>query len=89
MAVYAVFLNEANDAVWQAIRDKWPNGHHFILTDNMAFVAPTEGIVTTAQISEAIGIGSSNEVLGVVFEWAAHNGFNRGELWEWLRKVQA
>lgn len=90
MAVYAVFLNETNDGVWQALQDQWPNGRNFILTDHMAFVAP-EGIVTTAQISEAVGIGrhDDGEVLGIVFEWGAHGGYNRSDLWEWLGKVQS
>jgi len=89
MTVYAVFLNDADETARQALQEKWPHGRHFILTDHMAFVAP-EGITTTAQIAQAVGIGSGErEVLGIVFEWAAHNGFNRSDLWEWLRKVQA
>ncbi|MCY3880233.1 MAG: hypothetical protein OXF74_13770 [Rhodobacteraceae bacterium] len=88
MTVYAVFLNEPDETTWATLREKWPNGRSFILTDNMAFVAP-EGLTLTAEIAEAVGIGVERGVLGIVFEWAAHNGFNRGALWEWLRKVQA
>ena len=88
MTVYAVFLNEPDKTVWAAVAEQWPNGRHFILTDNMAFVAP-EGITTTEQVADAIGIGEGHEVLGIVFEWTAHKGFNRNSLWEWLRKVQA
>jgi len=87
MTVYAVFLNEPDETAWAALQEKWPNGRSFILTDNMAFVAP-EGIVLTTEISKAVGIGEDNDRLGLVFEWTAHNGFNRGDLWEWLRKVQ-
>ena len=86
MTVYAVFLNQPDDAAWAALAEHWPNGRHFILTGNMAFVAP-EGITTTAQIAKAVGIGEGR--LGVVFDWSAHNGFNRSDLWEWLRKVEA
>ena len=57
-------------------------------TDHLAFVAP-EGITTTAQIAESVGIGSESGVLGIVFDWSAHNGFNRSDFWEWLDKVRA
>ena len=87
MSVYAVFLNEANDEAWRTLRKGWPE-RHYILTDHMAFVAP-EGITTTAQISETAGIGGDSSLLGIVLEVSAHSGFNRGELWEWLRKVQS
>ena len=87
MTVYAVFLNEPNEEVWQTLREKWPDRHH-VLTENLAFVAP-HGITTTADISDSVGIGGERGVLGIVFEWHAHNGFNRGALWEWMRKVQS
>ena len=88
MTVYAVFLNEPNEEAWSALAAHWPNGRHFILTPNMAFVAPEE-LTLTARIAEAVGIGQANELRGIVFEWAAHNGYNRSDLWEWLRKVQS
>ena len=88
MTVYAVYLNEPDETAWTALREHWPNGRHFILTDNLAFVAP-EGIITTSQIAEATGIGEEQELLGLVFEWSAHHGFNHSDLWEWLRKVKA
>ena len=88
MAVYAVFLNEADEEAWRTLRNKWPKGRHFILTDHMAFVAPKE-LTLTAEIAEAVGIGETVERLGIVFEWTAHNGYNRSDLWEWLRKVQS
>ena len=87
MTVYAVFLNEADESAWQALAEKWP-GRHFILNEHMAFVAP-EGITTTAEIAAVAGIGEEHDVLGIVFDWSAHHGFNRSDLWEWLRKVQA
>ena len=86
MTVHAVFLNEADEAAWQTLRDKWPS-RHFILTDHMAFVAP-EGLTLTAEVAEAVGVGEAAGRLGVVFEWTAHNGYNRSDLWEWLRKMQ-
>ncbi len=86
MSIYAVFLNEPNEEAWKSVKEKWP-GRHFILTGNLAFVAP-EGITTTSDIAGIVGIGGESELLGIVFDWAAHNGFNRGDLWEWLGKVQ-
>ena len=87
MTIYAIFLNKPDDQAWQALAETWPD-RHFVLTENLAFVAP-EGITLTGQIAETVGIGGEREVLGIVFDWNAHNGFNRGDLWEWLRKVQA
>jgi len=87
MTVYAVFLNRPDEAAWKTLQEKWP-GRHFILTEHMAFVAP-EGLSLTTDVTQALGIGDEAERLGIVFEWAAHNGYNRSDLWEWLRKVQA
>ena len=87
MSVYAVSLNQADEAAWETLRKEWPE-RHFILTDRLAFVAP-EGITTTAQISEAVGIGGESNLLGLVLEVSAHSGFNKSDLWEWLRKVQS
>ena len=88
MTVYAVFLNEPSSEAWQALEREWPDGRSFTLTENLAFVAPT-GLTLTADIARAVGIDEERQRLGIVFEWTSHNGFNRGDLWEWLRKVQA
>ncbi len=87
MSVYAAFLNEPDKSAWEALREKWPNGRSFVLTDNLAFVAP-EGLTLTTEVADAVGIGEKNDLPGVVFEWGVHTGFNRGELWEWLSKVK-
>ena len=87
MSVYGVFLNEPDREAWQTLETTWPD-RHFILNGNLAFVAP-EGIITTKQIAENVGLGSERGVRGIVFEWVAHNGYNSGELWEWLRKAQS
>ena len=86
MSVYAVSLNQPNKSAWAVLRKEWPD-RHFILTEHMAFVAP-EGITTTAQIAEAVGIGE-NDLWGIVLEVSAHSGFNKSDLWEWMRKVQS
>ena len=90
MTVFAVSLNSADERVWKTLQEKWPNGRGYILTDNMAFVAP-DGIVTTQQISDAIGIGQhgGREVWGIVFVLDAYSGFNQSDLWEWLEKVKS
>ncbi|MCY4218030.1 MAG: hypothetical protein OXE56_01990 [Gammaproteobacteria bacterium] len=87
MNICVVFLNKPNAGCWQNVSDNWPNGHHFILTDHMAFVA-SENITTTAEISDKVGIGE-NGALGIVFDLGAYNGYNRGELWEWINKVRS
>ena len=87
MSTYAVYLNEPDAQAWDAIKTTWP-GRYFILTDHLAFVAP-EGITTTAAVAEIVGIGEERKVAGIVFDWMAHNGFNRSDLWEWLRKAQS
>ena len=87
IAVYAVFLNEPDEAVWQKIQARWPE-HHHVVTGNMAFVAP-EGIATTADVAEAAGLGEDPEVLGNVIACSAYDGFHRGDLLEWLKMVKS
>lgn len=87
MSVYAVFLNEPDETVWQKLQEEWPK-RHYVLTGNMAFVAPLD-ITTTADIAGSLGIGGNREVPGIVIECTAYNGFSPGSLWEWLRKVQS
>ena len=87
MSVFAIFLNEPDETAWETLKEKWPNGRSFILTGNLAFVAP-EGIVVTSEISEALGIGGETERRGIVFELGSYNGYNRGSLWEWVKKVR-
>lgn len=87
MSTYAVFLNAPNQSAWDAIRAEWP-GRHFILDDRLAFVAP-EGISTTADIANAVGINPETGRQGIVLEHSVHTGFNRNDLWEWLGKATA
>ena len=88
MSIYAVFLNQKDDKAWDAVQREWPKGRCFILDGRLAFVAP-EGITTTAEIAKIVGINKENDRLGIVFEYTAHSGYNRGDLWEWLEKVKA
>ena len=87
MTIYAIFLNEPDAEVWKNVREKW-EGRHFVLTENLAFVAPG-GITTTAEVASVAGIGGDTNVIGLVFEWGAHHGFNRSDLWEWSRNIQS
>ena len=87
MAVYAVFLNNADEIAWKSLRELWPS-RHYILSENMAFVSP-EDLSTTSEISNSLDIGEQRSVQGIVFEIAAYTGFNRGDLWEWLGNVQS
>ena len=84
MSISAIILNESNEAVWRAVRDRWPDGRHYILTDRVAFVAP-EGITLTQDVADHVGM--SGDVLGIVIEFDKYHGFNHSGLWEWLDKV--
>ena len=84
MSISAIILHEPNEAVWQAVRNTWLGGRHYILTDRVAFVAP-EGITLTQDIANRIGM--SGNVLGIVIEFDKYSGFNHSGLWEWLDKV--
>jgi len=53
----------------------------------MAFVSP-EKITITSEVLESLEI-EKRDVQAVVFEVGIYNGFNRTDLWEWLRKVQS
>ncbi len=90
MSVYAVFLNEPDPGAWAALKERWP-GRTFELTEHMAFVAPENDVTLTSHIGDAAGIGNNDgeETTGIVLEVTAHHGYNRSDLWEWLRKVQS
>lgn len=84
MNINAIILNEPNEAVWQAVCDTWPDDRHYILTDQVAFIAP-EGITLTEDIAHHVGM--SGDVLGIVIEYDKYHGFNHSGLWKWLDKV--
>ncbi|MCY3725012.1 MAG: hypothetical protein OXF95_00020 [Rhodobacteraceae bacterium] len=86
MSVYAVFLSEPNEKSWNDLKAKYPS-RNFILSENMAFVAP-EDVTLTSDIMEVVGVGKDTDQLGIVFELDSYNGFHRGELWEWLGKFK-
>lgn len=88
MSTYGVYLNEPNEEVWNAVKTNWPR-RHYILTDTLAFVAP-EGISTTAQVGESVGIGSpkKKQIAGMVFEVARIFGNNKKDMWEWLENAE-
>ena len=88
MEVYGIFLNKPNKDCWEHIQKKWPKDNHFILTDNLAFIADND-IIPTKHIANEVGIfGSSEKIVGLVFELNSYNGFNDKDLWEWLARVQ-
>ncbi len=86
MAIYAVYLNEPNEKSWNDLKAKYP-GRNFILSESLAFVSPKE-ITLTSDIMEVVDVGKDSNRLGVVFELDSYNGYNRGELWEWLGKFK-
>ncbi len=87
MTIYAVCLNEPSKDVWDKVIEKWGN-KQFILSPTTAFVASPD-LTLTSDIARMVGISDESGTLGVVFEVHTYNGFNRSDLWEWLRKVEA
>ncbi len=87
MTIYAVCLNEPSEDAWDNVREEW-GGKHFILSPTTAFVASPD-LTLTSEIARKVGISDETGTLGVVFEVQAYNGFNRSDLWEWLRKAEA
>lgn len=85
MTIYAIVLNEPNEAAWRQVKSEWPD-RHYIVTDSLAFVAP-EGFILTEDIAEAIGMDERGGVTGVVIEVTSYSGFNKPGLWEWARKL--
>ena len=83
MTVFAVILNDPNDAAWQRVKE-WEL--HFILTDRIAFVA-TEDMTLTHEIAATIGMNRDGGVIGLVIESTNRSGWNNSALNEWLGKV--
>jgi len=84
--VYAVILNEPNEAAWQKVKAKWPDRTNFILTDRIAFIA-TEELTITNDVAEAVGVSKEGGISGVVFDASRLAGWNDSGLVEWLGKV--
>ena len=84
MEKYLVVLNEPNDAIWERVRQNWPN--HYILTPRVAVVA-TESITVAEQIAERLGMNNTEKVFGIVSRMNEYFGFNTPSLWDWLHKV--
>ena len=84
MTIYAIVLNEPNEAAWRQVKSEWPD-RHYIVTDHLAFVA-SEEVILTEGIAEALGMDDEGNVTGVVIEAASYSGFNKPGLWEWARK---
>ena len=84
MSIYAIILNEPDPQAWSKVEREWPD-RHYILTENVAFVAP-ERTTISAKIAESVGINSDAEVLGFVVELNRYDGYNDSALWEWTEK---
>ena len=84
MTIYAIVLNEPDEAAWERVKSGWPD-RHYIVTGHLAFVAPEE-VILTEGITEELGMDDEGNVTGVVIEAASYSGFNKPGLWEWARK---
>ena len=83
--IYAIYLNEGNNATWGILKEKWPD-RHLIVNDRLAFVA-LDTITTTGNIADTVGMNLESKTIGIVFQLSAYNGFNSQNIWEWLEKV--
>ena len=89
MSIYLVALNQPDKGAWERLKAEWPKPRHYLLTDQLAFVAPEE-ILLTEDITDIVGMNDEHDVTGFVveMEYGTINGWNRQALWEWLRKNQ-
>jgi len=89
MSIYLVALNRPDEGAWDRVKAQWPKPNHFIITDQIAFVAPEEG-TTTEDVSVVVGMNEDHTVSGIVTRanYNAINGWNRQAVWEWLEEHQ-
>ena len=87
MNLYAIVLNEPSEDAWEKIKAEWPE-HHYLLTDRIAFLAVDNGSITTGKIGSLLGMNKEDDVTGFVMQSAAVNGWNRADLWEWMRNFE-
>ena len=86
MSVYAIVLQKPDTAVWQTIRETWPD-YHYIWHTHAAFVAPP-GITTATQISTTLGFNADSYKIGIAIEMTpSHLGFVEEGLVAWLGKA--
>ena len=84
MTMYAIILNQKNEAVWELVRATWPR--HYVVSDTLALIAPPDPTILTAQIADTVGMNGKGDVLGVVLEVGNYFGYNSKALWEWMGK---
>ena len=81
MSIYAILLNEPNEAAWEKVREKW--AAHHVLDDRLAFVSAENAM--TADVARDVGIGSGG-ALGIVVQMDFYAGHTTGDFIEWLSK---
>lgn len=86
MNLYAIVLNEPNEQSWAKLKEEWPE-QHYVLTERIAFLVAGNGSTTTRSIGDQLGMNNEKAVTGIVVHSAAINGWNRADLWEWVRNV--
>ena len=88
MNIYAVVLNEPSEHAWKRLRAEWPEPLSYVLNNRIAFIALSNGGITTGQIATKLGMEAEQKITGFVMHSAAVNGWNSADLWEWMRAVE-
>ena len=81
MSLYAIVLNEPDEAAWEKIREAWPAYH--IFDNRLAFISADDAL--TADVSRDTGIGSES-AKGIVIQMDCFSGHTAGPLVEWTSK---
>ncbi len=84
MKIYAVIFEEENQAALETIKATWPGIKHFIMNPHVAFIAPSDPILTRT-LAEMIGLKEKSA--GIVIDTAAWNGYASSDFVEWVEKA--
>lgn len=86
--LFAVFFTTGKEKGMKNISNRYTRKKIFQIADNIAIVA-SDGL--SSEIAESVKIGkeADHEITGAVFKLnGAYAGYARGDLWEWLEKVE-
>ena len=85
MSVFVIVLNAPSESVWNKLEAEFSK--KYVISDTVALVSSQNSLTLTSEIAESVGIGPNNDIVGMVFEISAWDGFHYQSTWEWLQKV--